>query len=203
MRSLKWYIQLWFPQAFTSQMLQTLQGLSDNNCFSSPTNVCEVQPQQHQVPLVLLGFLEQLCDHACVLQTPQHHQDHSFLDPRWQCKCFSCGSQVPGYIAEEYLSLHTEQCDSSELINGVWILLLWNPHLICSCKPARYLLWKQPESWPSPHSPVSFRSPQSWASCGGCCVCHSLYLSLSDVHTTHSTILIPSEIMKKIHQPIT
>lgn len=61
-------------------MLQILQGLSDYNCFSSPTNVCEVQPQQHQVPLVLLGFLEQLCDHTCVLQTPQHHQDHSFLD---------------------------------------------------------------------------------------------------------------------------
>ncbi|KAL7878799.1 hypothetical protein AOLI_G00097730 [Acnodon oligacanthus] len=86
------------------------QGLLNQFVGYGPIGVCEIQPQHHQVPLVLPGFPDQLCDHACVLQTPWHLWDPSFLDRGVNIRIpQEVVSQAPGNNAEEYLSLNTEQ----------------------------------------------------------------------------------------------
>lgn len=57
--------------------------------------------------------------------------------------------QAAGYNVEEYLSLNTEQQDSSKLIDVLWLFLLWSPHPFCIPPLMSYLIQ------------IPFRIPQS------------------------------------------
>ncbi|KAL7879134.1 hypothetical protein AOLI_G00101080 [Acnodon oligacanthus] len=105
------------------------QGLLNQFVGNGPIGICEIQPQHHQVPLVLLGFPDQLCDHVCVHQTPWHLRDPSFLDQGVNIRIpQEVVGQVPDNNTEEYLSLNT---DGSELVDGLRLFLLRNPHPFC------------------------------------------------------------------------